>query len=232
VPDAGPVELTEVSRSLWLVAAPVPLAVYGSPHLEAKLGDLEWVGRVALAHEAVVEHFAARPDLTVIPMKLFTLFSSTARAVRDVAGRRASIESAMKRIEGAEEWGVRVMRTAPTPAGGTAAPRTPRSGAAFLAAKKRAKDDVRQAKIAAAEAAAAAFERLTALSRDARRREDPPSAGATPPLLEAAFLVSLEDRERFDRASRREAAACARAGALMTVTGPWPAYNFVKAEDR
>ena len=232
VPDAARTEVTGVSRALWLIAASVPLKVYGSPNLETKLSDLEWVGRVALAHEAVVEHFAARRGLTVIPMKLFTLFSTTERAVADVAGRGGSIESAMKRIEGAEEWGVRVMRAAPAPAAGTAAARKSTTGAAFLAAKKQARDQIRDAKLAASDAAATAFQRLAAVSRDARRREDPPAAGATLPLLDAAFLVSLKDRDRFTQVSGLEADACARAGARMTVTGPWPAYNFVQVEDQ
>ena len=60
-------ELLPVSRALWLVAASVPLDVYGPGPLESLLGDLDGVGRVAVTHEAVVEHFALRSGLTVIP---------------------------------------------------------------------------------------------------------------------------------------------------------------------
>jgi hypothetical protein len=48
-----------------------------------------------------------------------------------------------------------------------------------------------------------------------------------PPLLEAAFLVVVPARAQFKAAAKREAAVCAAAGAVMTLTGPWPAYNFV-----
>ncbi len=227
VPDATRPEIIAVSPSLWLVAASVPLDVYGSVPLEALLGDLESVGPIAVAHEAVVEHFALRRELTVIPMKLFTMFSTPARAIADIAARRRSIESAMKRIQGAEEWGVRVSRTAPL---ARSAARAATSGASFLAAKKQARDDVRKATLAAAEAAVVAFDRLAVIARDARRREDPPAGGATPPLLDAAFLVASKDRDTFTDAARREAAACAGAGAQMTLTGPWPAYNFVQTQ--
>ena len=101
----------------------------------------------------------------------------------------------MKRIEGAEEWGIRVTRRMKPSVARTAPTRAGTSGAAFLAAKKQARDEGQEAKLVAAEAAVAAFERLTAVSRDARRRQDAPAAGLTPPLLDAAFLVPLKDRE-------------------------------------
>ena len=230
VPDATPPEIIAVSPSLWLVAASVPLDIYGSDPLEALLSDLESVGRIAVAHEAVVEYFAMRRELTVIPMKLFTMFSTQERAVKDIAARRKSIEAAMKRIEGAEEWGIRISRTAPPATSRAARAGAATSGAAFLAAKKQARDDVRNAHLAAAAAAVAAFDRLAGIARDARRRDDPPASGATTPLLDAALLVASKDRDTFTEAARREAEACARAGAQMTLTGPWPAYNFVQTD--
>jgi hypothetical protein len=190
------------------------------------------VGGVALRHEAVVEHFARQSGLAVIPMKLFTMFSSRARAVDEISRRRTSIEAAARRIAGAEEWGIRIMKSASDGAGSPPG-RTPRSagasGAAFLAAKKQARDAARAARAAAAESALDAFERLAALARDARRRNDTPASASTPPLLDAAFLVPAGKRARFKAAAKREAARCAKAGAELTLSGPWPAYNFVES---
>ena len=56
-------------------------------------------------------------------------------------------------------------------------------------------------------------------------------AGVTPPLLDAAFLVPAARRTRFTNAARREAEACARAGAQLTISGPWPAYNFIQPDE-
>jgi hypothetical protein len=53
-----------------------------------------------------------------------------------------------------------------------------------------------------------------------------------PPILEAAFLVPASARARFKLEARRQAGACAAAGADMTLTGPWPAYSFVSAVAR
>jgi hypothetical protein len=228
VPGASRPEVFRVSPSLWLVAADVPLDTYGAGNLERHLSDMDWIGQVALSHEAVVEHFSRKAGATVVPMKLFTMFSTRERAVADIAARKQAIAASMRRIAGAEEWGIRVLRGDKGPP----APSSPQAatGAAFLAARKQARDAARDAKLAAAEAAAQAFERLSKLAKDSRRRDDPPPAGTTVPLLDAAFLVSSGRRARFTQTARREAAACARAGARMTLSGPWPAYNFIQGE--
>jgi hypothetical protein len=228
IPGAERPSALKVTPSLWLIAAPVPLDRYGPGALEPLLGDLDQVSRIAVAHEEVVEHFAADRALTVVPMKLFTMFSSDARAVADIMKRRALLDAAMNRIAGAEEWGVRVTGG---PARSSAAAASPASGTAFLAAKRRARDEVTQAKVAAAEAAVATLDRLADLAREVSRRTAAPPAGMAPPLLDAAFLVPDAARERFKEAALEQAAVCEQAGAQMTMTGPWPAYNFVHFDD-
>ena len=87
-------------RSLWLVIAEVPLEAYGPGPLETALRDMRWVGEVAVAHEAVVEHFARGRGATVIPMKLFTMFSSVERAVENVRARQRLVAAAVARVRG------------------------------------------------------------------------------------------------------------------------------------
>jgi hypothetical protein len=229
LPGAERPELLRLSRSLWLVVAEVPLATYGGGHLEEHLADLEWVGRIALAHEAVVEHFASRLQLTVVPMKLFTMFSTRERAVGEISEKQAEIAAIMRRIAGAEEWGIRVTHR-PGTARSVVSERPPASGAEFLAAKKRARDAVTGAKAAAAENAIAAYRRLSKLAKESRVRQDAPASAATPPLLDAAFLVPASGRAKFTQAAKREAAVCAKFGIHVTLSGPWPPYNFVDAE--
>src|SRR5438552_1835163 len=63
----------------WLVVAHAPLERYGETAIARGLSDLEWVARAAVAHESVVEAFISAP--AVLPMKLFTIFSSDERAL-------------------------------------------------------------------------------------------------------------------------------------------------------
>lgn len=218
-----------LSRSLWLITAEVPLEVYGPDVLEPRLRDLQWVSEAAIAHEAVVEHFSRTRLLAVVPAKLFTMFSSIERAVEETRETQPSIERAMKHIAGSEEWGVRVSRVRP-PAAAMAAPARPSSGAAFLTERKRARDASGVLRAAAGAAADAAFLRLGRHAKDVKRRETRQEPGANPPILEAAFLVAAPARARFKAEARRQAAACQAAGAELTLTGPWPAYNFVSPE--
>ena len=230
-------EAVALSRGLWLVTADVPLDVYGPGRLEPKLEDLDWVAEVAVAHEGVVEHFARMKGTTVVPTKLFTMFSSRERAVADLSRQRRGLEAVTRRVAGCDEWGVRVTRSAGVPAaarsGRTAqASRKPPTGAAFLAARRDARDAAKAARGEAALAAQSAYDRLTRFARDSRLRERGPEGGSNPPILEAAFLVPVKGRTRFKAEAKRLAAACASAGADLTLTGPWPAYNFVSREGR
>jgi hypothetical protein len=221
-------EAHDAGGGLWLIAASVPLAQYGPGKLEPRLQDLDWVATTAVAHEAVVEHFSRVKNAAVIPAKLFTLFSSIDKATADIVSRRTSIDRVMKRIAGCEEWGIRVSRRI---GGADAVPNqpnaAPRSGVAFLAARKAARDAAANGRAAAAAAAEEGFHALARHARDARAREKRSEPGTNPPILEAAFLVAAPVRSAFKAEARRQASACAAAGADLTLTGPWPPYNFV-----
>ena len=229
LPDGSRPAAHPLAASLWLIASDVPLEVYGPPHLEPRLRDLDWVSEAAIAHESVVEHVARSRGATVIPMKLFTMFSSIEKAAADVRRRRAAIDRAMRRIAGCEEWGIRVMRRPARAAAAGGNGNAPATGAAFLAARRDARDAAGQARARAAAGAGEAFARLRRHAKDARRREAEREPGTNPPVLEAAFLVPAAKRTAFKAEARRQAAALADAGADMTLTGPWPAYNFVAA---
>jgi Gas vesicle synthesis protein GvpL/GvpF len=228
VPGSGRAAVHPWAPGLWIVTADVPLAIYDPAHLEPRLRDLDWVAKAALAHEALVEHFSRLKGSTVIPAKLFTMFSSMEKAIADVAARREAIRRALRRIAGADEWGVRVFRQTTPPAAVTLPAPSP-SGADFLRARKQARDAHAAARLVAAEAAGVAFDRLRQHARDAHVRDARREPGSNPPILDAAFLVPGAARARFKAEARRQAAALARAGADLVVTGPWPAYNFVDA---
>lgn len=225
VPGATRPVPVSLQRSLWLITAEVPLHTYGPEALEPALQDLHWVADIAVAHEAVVEHFARLRGATVIPMTLFTMFSSIDRAIAEMGTKLDDIQALLRRIAGSEEWGVRIVRSAPPP---RAVDRRASSGVAFLAAKREARDAALQQARRAAETVEEVFDELEGMTRSAWRRETVPEGATAPPLLDAAFLVPLKQRARFRAAAKRLAARCAAAGAEMTLTGPWPAYSFVR----
>lgn len=224
---ATPPEAVALGGSLWLIVADVPLDVYGPEPLQLALGNMQWVSDAALAHDGVVEYFSRKPGVTAVPMKMFTMFSTRERALEDMRARRRDLGPVIKRIAGSDEWGVRVMRlAAPRPSARERS--SAASGAAFLAAKKDARDAAREAVQRAIDAAEDVYTVLAPIARQVSRRDDVPAGAATPPLLDAAFLVPAARRVRFKAAARKAAARCREAGASMSLTGPWPAYNFVQ----
>ena len=96
----------DVGEHLWAIVQSVPEAEYSEAALAAGLQNLDWVGPRAIAHERVIEAFLSARAL--LPMQLFTLFTSDDRVVQHVHSDRARIRRILKRIEQRVEWGLRL----------------------------------------------------------------------------------------------------------------------------
>src|SRR5262245_27567329 len=168
LPGGASPRLDAVGPGIWIVHAEVPLDRYGTQVVEESLRDLEWVSAIAIAHEAVVEHFGRLRGVTVIPMKLFTLFTSPARAIAEMRRRGERLAALFAKLQGCEEWGVRIMRGPSRPA--TPSSGNPSTGAAFLAARKRARDETLAAERDSAQAADDAYADLARVAADHWRR--------------------------------------------------------------
>jgi hypothetical protein len=234
LPGAGPVRLVDAGRGLWLVVADVAATEYSESTIEAGLRDLEWVSRRAIGHEAVIEQFLSLP--AVLPMQLFTIFTDDERAAAYVSRNRRRIDGILERIDGHVEWGVRLtwdeqgareavekVHRAPRRDG-------PISGSAYLA-RKRDLLDVNRVQLADARAAATKLHReLTKQARDAvRRTSTEQAAPGSRLLLDAAYLVPAKKATAFRSSMRERARTLRDAGISVSLTGPWPAYNFVGA---
>ena len=229
LPGTGALRALEAGGGLWLVVADAPLAAYGSEPIERNLRDFEWVALRGAAHARVVEYFARRT--TTLPMKIFTLFNSDERALGHVRGDAARVRRVLERVTGRAEWGVRVRldaalvkkragkRPAPAATGRSA-------GTKFLVAKKQerdvARDVVREGRAAVEEA----YETLANVA-DATRRRPAGELEGTRLVLDAALLVPSGRLPSFKRLARRAASGLATRGYRLSLTGPWPAYNFV-----
>jgi hypothetical protein len=101
-----------------------------------------------------------------------------------------------------------------------------RTGTRFLLAKKRERDVAREVLRAGRAAVEAAWEELVTLAEATRRRPAAELDG-TRVALDAALLVEAAREARLKQAMRRVARVLAAHGYRLTMTGPWPAYNFV-----
>jgi hypothetical protein len=250
VPDGMPggtdLRAIEVGDQLWAIVETVREADYGEAALALGLQNLDWVGERAMAHERVTERFLSATAL--LPMQLFTLFTSDDRVIEHVRADRRRIARILKRIDRKVEWGLRLTwdektarekverkhaglprrsRDSSAEARGAKA-EAAKAGVAYLA-RKRDILDVNRAQLTDARAEAGrvykaiAREATEALRRTSLERAAPGSRL----LLDAAFLVPATKAAAFRAALRKHTRALSGSGVAVSLTGPWPPYNFI-----
>ncbi len=227
MPGADHPRLVALAPRRFLVVADAPEERYGEEAIERGLRDLAWVSACAVAHEQVIEHFLASPAL--LPMKLFTVFSSetAARAAMKRGARRTA--GLLDRLAGHVECGVRVRFLAPPGNTAPAAASTlAGSGRAFLEAKKQSRDARRTAVTAAAGAVGALRQALEARAAETRALEPPEGVVSGGLLLDAAYLVPRNAVGAFEAVLAQHGAELQKLGCEVVLTGPWPAYHFLE----
>jgi hypothetical protein len=210
--------------------ADVPLKRYGERAITRQLSNLEWVSRAAVSHEAVVESCLRARAL--VPMKLFTIFTSDERAVEHVRRQWRRIGALARRVADHQEWGVRVTLSgvAPPERPASASPDRRRPGGlGYLLRKKAQRDLAAELEAEAPTTVAKLYDRLKVTARAAKRRtprELAPGGGRL--LLDAAFLVRRSRSKAFRTMTARQAARLQTRGYHVALSGPWPPYTFVQ----
>jgi hypothetical protein len=231
MPGSSGVRALDAGGGLWAVVSSVKARDYDESALAAGLQNLDWVGRRAMAHESVVEHFLGAD--AVLPMQLFTLFTSDERALDHVARDRSRIDRIVARIEQHVEWGVRLSfdeqkaRESVDAAFGRRQRQAP-SGTSYLARKR---DLLNVSRVHLGDARGEADRLYGAMAREATEARRRPATEQSMPgsrlLLDAAFLVPKPRAKAFASALRRNTRSLAASGIDVSFTGPWPAYNFI-----
>jgi hypothetical protein len=221
VPGGGAPRLISIDRDIWAVVADAPLERFNSEQLESDFQDVEAISRHALAHAAVVEFFFRRS--TVIPLKLFTLFSTDDRARAHIRGRGPGLRKLFTDLREREEWGVRVI------AGEVEAEsaRSLSSGRDYLVIKKRLNDQGVSPSRGAVREAKGAVKTLAKLASKVRKETFPPPGRGRPFVTGASLLVKVKRRGRWQKEVARLSGALAKRGHRLEVNGPWPPYHFV-----
>jgi hypothetical protein len=211
----------------------VDLEEFGEARLRDHLRDMNWVERVARAHEAVLDRI--RAQATVIPMRMCTVYRSEA-GVREMLRREANaLSQAIDHLDGKAEWGVKAFADSdgtPAATAGDESEDVPSSarGAAYMRQRRDERDRREQARQQLEEAAAQIHDRLCTLASDGQvlPPQRPEVSGHVGDMvLNGVYLVDNDDRERFHTELQALEAEFAPHGVELELTGPWPAYNFV-----
>jgi hypothetical protein len=221
LPGAGAPRAIPVDRDVWAVVADAPLNRFSEKELEKNLQDLEAVSRHAMAHASVIEFLFRR--WPVIPLKLFTLFSSDDRARQSLYSRRSTLRRLFAQLRGLEEWAVRIVAGE---AEAQSARRT-RSGRDYLETKKRLTEQSSAPPRSIVRDINAAMKRLGKLAARSRQEKLPPSGPGRRFVIGASFLVRANRRRQWECQIKILASELDRRGHALEVTGPWPPYHFV-----
>jgi hypothetical protein len=234
IPGAKAVRALDAGDGVWAIVSTVPARTYSEAAIADGLQDLDWVGRLAMAHESVVERFLGAP--AVLPMQLFTLFTADDRVLDHVARERRRIDRIFARIARHLEWGLRLsFDEAAARAAVDERSARQASGTAYLSRKRDLLSITRGQAAAARAQADRLFRGMARLATDARRRTATERASpGSRLLLDAAFLVPAQRTAAFRAALRQHLRKldASASGIVASLSGPWPPYNFIHAPSR
>lgn len=224
-------------NELASIVSLVPLREFGEEQLRENLDRVAWLEEKARAHERVLE--ALLEAATVVPTRLCTIFRDE-KQVREMMSREGpALVEALERLEGRAEWGVKVFaepgaleRAARERARESAEEGPISPGAAYMERRRREARARENAEEIADGWAQAIHERLAGRAAEAllnplQRRELSGHDGDM--LLNGVYLVADGEVERFRELAAELGEENRERGVAVELTGPWPAYNFVKS---
>lgn len=226
---AGEPLRTTGAHGLTAVVGTVPLAEFGEDALRRNLEDLDWLARVAHAHDAVVATLAG--VVPAVPFRMATVYFDDSRVETLLDERGDDLRAALAHVTGRSEWGVKALldvgrrgEAVPATAGDQ---RGSGAGAEYL--RRRREHHLARERLdqLAAEHADAIHATLTGLAVDAclHRPHSPALAQKNlPMILNAAYLVENDAIGEF--ADAVQDLKERRPGVELELTGPWPAYSF------
>ncbi len=239
VEPSAPVARIEEGGLAALVSE-VPLAEFDEESLRENLNDVAWLEEKARAHEQVLEAtLAAGP---VVPLRLCTVFTGEEQVQAMLDREHRVLADALARLDGRGEWGVKayadrgaaereaLRRTedgaGPAGAGAVSA------GTAYMNRRRREARAREEVEEIADEWARAIHDRVAAFAAEALLNplQRPELTGHDGEMvLNGVYLIDDDDVAELRVAVAGLAEEFDRRGVEVQLTGPWPAYNFVKS---
>ena len=214
---------------------------YAPAALERATEDVEWLAPRAVAHDRVLTWASDRGP--VVPMPMFSLFSSD-DAVRAMLGaRRGELTAALERAARGREYMLRIYRVDEELAA-VAVEHSPRlaelqrsadaasPGQRYLLLRKLETERKAELRLIAHEISRDVIAALSRFALEVQENPTPRRDGGTGSevalVLDAAFLVSPEGFVTFQRELTAIVARHKDRGFRFDFTGPWPPYHFVQ----
>lgn len=185
--------------------------------LAANMENLEWLSGASVRHQRTVSQISE--SVTLLPARFGTVFKSEQSLIQHIRNQKDQLTATLARIEGAEEWGVKLFLNSSPPA----SPIEVTSGRDYLRAKSAM---VQVKKRTELDPDVVEFAReLQSVAADSAPAGKV-SSGQNNLEWQASFLVRKKDRPKWDKVLKKYATRWADRREIEC-TGPWPPYSFV-----
>jgi hypothetical protein len=200
--------------------------------------DRAWLEAKVRAHEQTVERGL---DLPLLPMRFGTVVADERDVRALLRARREMLHEALARVAGRREWGVKADADAELlvarvresdPQLRALAAEADDSGHGFFAGKRLARETEQRVAEQTARLAERIHARVGTSAYQARVNPLPAAAAGRLPILNAAYLVDRNAEAQLRALVAEVSGELAAEGVTLTLTGPWPAYNFVSLEEQ
>jgi hypothetical protein len=224
---------TVTSDRIAAVFTAVNAEAFSQEAIDARAGDLEWLGAIGYRHQDVVSDLMKRT--AIVPLRAFTLFSSE-EAVRAYLHEHADmLAKVLERLDGKQEWTLRVefdpARWSESLTSRVVSLRDLQNeiaaappGKAFLL-RKKLDDEKKRASHTAEQEVVAEIEQLVLEKlrcetvAETRERRD----GAFPQLN---VLIDRDEEATLQELHAEMTERYEAEGVTLGLTGPWPPYTF------
>lgn len=186
--------------------------------LSANIENLDWLAAMSTRHQETVSAIARAGD--VLPARFGTVFLTESSLQDDVQRRKDELLADFERVQGCEEWGVKVFAAQPRKVPLHAKLKTGKdylkAKSAILESRKRpaADEEVRRL--------ADALENVSEGSAEGGRI----SGGRRDLLFQVSLLLKRTNRKKLQGILERFSAKW-KDSKQIECTGPWPPYSFV-----
>ena len=225
--------------SIQAIVSKVSLREFGQDALKANLGDIGWLAAKVYAHQTILERAAV--GRTIVPMRFCTIYRSESRVMETLAEYYDDFEDNLARLEGKQEWGIKVYVDRNVLAGKIAeisetvrdleAQMTEKSSgtAYFLKKKLEAATDEEMERISG-ECAQRSHDRLAGRAVEAvvtPLLDNEVTGRKDEMIFNGAYLAAEEQLTAFHAELESLWDDYGGYGFSYEVSGPWPPYNFV-----
>ena len=189
----------------------------------AVMENLDWLATASVAHQRAIGGIAQHAD--ILPARFGTVFHYENSLRAHIREHVREMEKDFKRIEDAEEWGIKIFETAPVAAPVPQA----RTGREYLQAKAALLPRRKSVPIPEPELAEFqdALSGLAAESAPAGRI----SGGQRGLLFQTSLLVKRANRSRLESVLKQFSRKWADSRRIEC-SGPWPPYSFVSQDSK